>query len=330
MAGRAAEELPLSPNAPPKAQSRIVVVQNADATETSRARLEPVRQMVRDGVTRLSGKSDPAEAWRAFVAPEQKVVLKVFSAPGPTSGTRLPVVQAVAEGLIEAGIARTNITILDRRMSDLRSAGYPALAERLGVNLVGSVEAGFDKDVFYDNPVQGTLLVGDLEYRQGADATGRKSHLTRAILGADRIISIAPLLNRNDAGVAGHLFSTALGSVDNALRFDGRGDRLLSALPEIYGMPEIFDRVALNITDALICQYQGESRSLLHYAVPLNQLWFSRDPVALDAFALTELERQRDIAKMPRSEAPREIYTNAELLELGVSNPKRLRVEMVP
>jgi hypothetical protein len=330
MTAQAAEGDTVSPGASPRPLAKIVVAQNSAAIETSRAQLEPVRQMVRDGVVKVTGRSTPAEAWRSLVAPEQKVVLKVFSAPGPTGGTRLPVVQAVAEGLIDAGVPRTNITILDRRMSDLRAAGYPALAERLGVHLTGSQEAGYDKDVFYDNPIPGTLLYGDLEFRRGEEASGRRSHLTKAVLGADKIISIAPLLNNNDAGITGHLFSTALGCVDNTHRFDGRTDRLLSALPEIYGLPEIFDRVALNITDALLCQYQGESRSLLHYSVPLHQLWFSRDPVALDSFGLAELERQRDIAKMPRSEAPREIYANAELHELGVTNLKRVQVENTP
>jgi len=54
------------------------------------------------------------------------------------------------------------------------------------------------------------------------------------------------------------------------------------AVPEIYALPVLSDRVALNIVDALICQYQGEERSLLHYTAALNQLRFSRDPVALE------------------------------------------------
>jgi hypothetical protein len=62
----------------------------------------------------------------------------------------------------------------------------------------------------------------------------------------------------------------------------------------------------------------------------LNQLWFSKDPVALDTLALAELERQRDIAKMPAVEAVKEIYANAELLELGVSSLKRIKVETAP
>ena len=48
--------------------------------------------------------------------------------------------------------------------------------------------------------------------------------------------------------------------------------------------------MVLNITDALIGQYQGEQMSLLHYSTQLNQIWFGKDPVALDAWGMHELD----------------------------------------
>jgi hypothetical protein len=51
-----------------------------------------------------------------------------------------------------------------------------------------------------------------------------------------------------------------------------------TAVPEIYALPSLSDRVILNVTDALVCQYQGEHLPLLHYAKPLNELRFSTDP----------------------------------------------------
>ena len=79
--------------------------------------------------------------------------------------------------------------------------------------------------------------------------------------------------------------------MDNTRRFEGDPDRLATAVPEIYALPLLGDRVVLNITDALIGQYEGGARSLLHYSTVLNQLWFSRDPVALDMLAIKELAR---------------------------------------
>ena len=105
-------------------------------------------------------------------------------------------------------------------------------------------------------------------------------------------------------------------------------------MPEIYALPEVGDRVALNITDALICQYHGEQRSLLHYSVALNELRFSRDPVALDLLSLRELDRQRQAAKdAPRSESVThqlELIENAALLELGAGDADKIKIERVP
>jgi hypothetical protein len=213
-------------------------------------------------------------------------------------------------------------------MADLRAAGFDALAEQLGVGLASSVDRGFDEKIAYENSVLGNLLFGDLEFGRKDTTVSRRSHLTK-LMTADftKIISIAPLLNHNEAGTTGHLTSLGLGSADNILRFEGNGERIATALPELFGQPQIADKGVLYITDALLCQYQGEQRSLLHYSAPMNQLWFSKDPVALDSLALVELERQRDIAGMPQGKPNRELYANAELLELGVANLKRIATE---
>lgn len=330
--GVSADGLSLSPpsRSDTAFRARVVIAHDAAAMEVFRPNAAVVETLVRDGLLRLTGRTNLAEAWSGFVATNERVAIKVHAAPGASSGTRVPVVEAVVRGLIASGVTASNITVWDRRLDALRQGGFDAMAARHGIRLAGAVEAGFDRETFYENPIPGTLVFGDLEFSREGSVTGRKSHLTRVVTEADKHISVVPLVNHNDAGVAGHLLNLALGSVDNALRFEGRTDRMLSAVPEIYGQPAIADRAVLHITDALLCQYQGEQRSLLHYSVPLGQLWFSTDPVALDVLALAELERQRDIAKMPAAKIPREIYGNAELLELGVANPRRIRVEAVP
>jgi hypothetical protein len=100
-------------------------------------------------------------------------------------------------------------------------------------------------------------------------------------------------------------------------------------VPEIYALPILGDRVVLNIVDALICQYEGGERGLLHYSVMLNQLRFSRDPVALDILSIQELDRQRQLTKAPTVKPNLDLYNNGALLELGVSDIKKIQVEMV-
>jgi hypothetical protein len=151
------------PGAPPP--SRVVIAGDPAATEAFHARPENVRDMVQTGIAKLTGQS-PAAAWANLVSPRDVVGLKIYSAPGPSSGTRPAVVAAVIEGLLEAKVPATNIIIWDRQKGDLRLAGFDVVASRYGVRLEGAVNAGFDENTFYspDSPILGQLVWSDLEF----------------------------------------------------------------------------------------------------------------------------------------------------------------------
>jgi len=284
--------------------------------------------MVERGITNLTAKPSLGEAWRSVVSTQDVVGIKVFSVPGPNSGTRPAVVAAVIEGLLAAGLPPKSIVVWDKNTTDLRLAGFFEFADRYGVRVEGSAHAGYDEDTFYDTALIGTLLWGDYEFGRKGPGIGRKSFVSRLVSKQiTRIINIVPLLNHNHAGVSGNLYSLASGSVDNFARFEGDSSRLATAVPEIYALPFLSDRVALNITDALFCQYEGSERGLLHYTTVLNELRFSRDPVALDVLSQQELDRQRNASSTPGTGKPgAELYANAALLELGVSDVKQIDV----
>jgi hypothetical protein len=201
------------------------------------------------------------------------------------------------------------------------------LGERYHIRVAGAAQADYDENTFYDKPLLGNLIWGDLEFRKKDSGVGRKSFVSKLVSQEmTKIINITPLLNHNLAGVSGNLYSLATGSVDNVFRFETDPGRLARAIPEIYALPSLSDRVVLNVTDALICQYEGGERGLLHYSATLNQLWFSRDPVALDVLSLQELARQRKAAKAPDVKPNVELYETAALLELGVEDLRRIDV----
>jgi hypothetical protein len=321
----------------PAARSRVVTVHDPAATEAFKPIRGPVREMAKRGVMTFTGKTSMAAAWQSLISPKEIVGIKVFSSPGPNAGTRPALVGALIEGLLEARLPPTNIIIWDKHQLDLRRAGFFELGEQYGVQVQGSADCGYDEEVFYfpDRPVPGQLVWGDVEFGRKGEGIGRRSFLSKLLTKRiTKIISVAPLLNHNSAGVSGHLYSLAMGSVDNAIRFENDVLRLSKAVPEIYALPTLGDRVVLNITDALICQYQGEQRGLLHYSTALNELRFSKDPVALDFLSLRELERTRLASSIP---IPRdqsftnqmELLSNASLLELGVSDSENIQVERV-
>jgi len=311
-------------------QARVIVVEDPEATFNFQPDNARLQTMVDRGLTGLSGKTTSAEAWHSLVSTQDVLGIKVFSTAGSISGTRPAVVAAVIRSLLDAGVPGEHIIIWDKHEDDLRAAGFFRLAAQFGVRAAGAADSGYDEKTFYnpDSAIIGHLVWGDLEFGRKGEGVGRRSFVSKLVSRQiTKIISIAPLLNENSAGVCGHLYGLAMGSVDNTLRFEGNADRLAVAVPEIYALPVLGDRVALNITDALIGQYEGGEKGLLQYSEVPNQLWFSRDPVALDTLALKELDRDRRALDAPAFKPNLELYTNAALLQLGVNDPAKILVE---
>jgi hypothetical protein len=319
---------PFSTQQPDASRARIVIVEDDSATDAFKPRPHQIDAMVNRGITNLTGKATPAQAWLSLVNTQDVVGLKVYANPGRHSGTRPVVVAAVARGLIAAGLPPGNIIVWDKLEADLREAGFYDLEEQLGVRVAASTGAGWDATNYYETSLIGNLVFGDLEFGKEGEVVGKKSFISRLVTREmTKIINLTPLLNHNEAGVCGSLYGISMGSVDNTLRFEGDPHRLSTAVPEIYALPAIYDRVVLNIVDALICQYEGGQRGLLHYSVVLDQLRFSRDPVALDVLSIKELDRQRRKARAPNVRPNLELYRNASLLELGVSELSKIQIE---
>ncbi|HTG44386.1 MAG TPA: hypothetical protein VK633_07620 [Verrucomicrobiae bacterium] len=312
-------------------RSRVVIIQNSEATELFETVPEKVRAMVNHGMTNFMGEKSVSASWLKLVSTGDVVGIKVCSAPGPKIGTRPAVVAGVVEGLLAAKIPAKQIFIWDKYLSDLKRSGFAELAARYSVRLAGSAESGYDDKTFYESQIIGQLIWGDLEFGRRGEGVGKKSYVSKLITRQlTKIINITPLLNHNRAGVAGNLYTLAHDSVDNFVRFENEPRFLSEAVPEIYALPSLGDRVVLTIVDALICQYEGEELSRLHYSNVLNELRLSTDPVALDILSLRELEAQRKAFGMDLSHTNGlAIYSNAALLDLGNNDLTRVRVEHI-
>jgi hypothetical protein len=323
---------PVSPASTNTARARVVIVEDPDATYDLQPVPEQIQSMVNRGVENLTGKPTVSNAWLALVSPRDTVGVKVYSAPGPNSGTRPAVAAAIVQGLIAAGVPPKQIIIWDKRAVDLRLAGYFDFQERYGVRVMGSIEAGYDEKVFYEAALLGPMNWTDLEFNQKGPGMGRKSYVSRLVSRQlTKIINVTPMMHHNAAGVYGSLYGLTMASVDNTLRFENNVPELDKAVPEIYALPVFGDKVAgervvLTVVDALICQYEGQQQGLLHYSTVLNQLRFSRDPVALDVLSLQEINRQRELAGTPVVNTNMELFNNASLLEIGVSDTNRIDV----
>jgi hypothetical protein len=315
------------------ARALVTTVHDSAAVVAFQPEARVVRSMVERGLKAFTGSADTAAAWRTLVQSNDVVGFKIVSAPGALSGTRPAVVRAFVETLLASGHPADRIVIWDKREVDLRPAGWYQLAAELGVQCEAAATAGWDPEKFYESPVLGRLVAGDLEFdRTDKVKVGRKSHVTRLLTRKiTKVVSIAPVLSHSVTAVNGHLASLAGGSVDNTLRFLNDGALLAEAVPDICALDDLMPRVVLGVSDALICQYRGEDQPMLHYALALNELRFSRDLVALDALALDDVTRARAGVKYEGEKPPKtELYLNAELIDLGISDLKRIQVTRVP
>src|SRR5215831_12499762 len=72
----------------PTPSSRVVTIEDPLATDAFRARPDRIQVMVNAGITNLTKTGDVKSAWLSLVSVRDTVGIKVFSAPGPNSGTR--------------------------------------------------------------------------------------------------------------------------------------------------------------------------------------------------------------------------------------------------
>lgn len=320
----------LHPNFIKTNRNSVIIVRNRAAITAYEPDTEKVIRMLKEGLITLTKSSDAKSALLKLLSTNDVIGIKVFSTPGRYSGTRPAVVDALITIMIESGFSKSNIIVWDKNLNSLIESDYSKIAAKHGILLCGAVEYGFDDNVFYEKPLIGNLVFGDHEFGKKGEGIGRKSYMSKLLTQRiTKIISIAPVINHNVAMVSGHLYSLALGSVDNTTRFELSRDKINEAIPEIFAMPQIYDRTVLYITDALICQYEGGPASMLHYSAILGQLWFSFDPVVLDTLAMEEIHYRKAAMNQKSKRPDYELFQNASLLELGNWETRKTNIQII-
>ncbi len=297
-----------------------------------------VRAMVDRLVRAVTGEAEVGKAWASLVAPTDKVGIKISAAGGGLFTTHRDVVNAIVDGLVAAGHARSSIIVWDRQLGGIKAAGYRPGAE--GYQLL-SIEPrdGYDPKTSVTAMALGKLVWGDLDYipHYGAspllsetENTSNVSHFSRILSSqVTKIINVPVMSDSGATGLAGCLYNVTLPNIDNWRRFTQYGMLGASGIAEIYSDPVIKDKVVLNIMDGLLAGYADGPESHPNYAVHHGTLLASRDPVAIDALALRTLERLRVDAKLPPIGEHAAHVGIAAQLGLGNSDPALIKVRNV-
>jgi uncharacterized protein (DUF362 family) len=310
-------------------KSRVVLVRDASAVENYGVDPVKAQAMVAAGIQSLTGESNEAAAWRHFVSSNDVVGIKISAQCGRLQSTRRAVVEAMAHGLRAAGVSGTNIHVFDRDPLQMQAAGYRPVRGTNSMQVASVVDGtGWDAKVYFQNNLAGKLIWGDLLFGKDDEILSKRSHFPKLVTGTITKLINVPVLQDNDAcGLAGCLYNLSLGMVDNTRRFETLGQRGDPMIAEICAMPALHDKLALNIMDGLIAGYAGGPGFKPEYSWNNGALYFSTDPVAIDALCLEAIDARRREAKVTLA-GPQATYI-ATASHLGLGQSDRAKVDLV-
>jgi hypothetical protein len=157
---------------PPRTLSPVIWSEDPDIVQRFAVNGETARAMVDRCLLTLTSAPDLRTAWtRLGVTPQDVVGIKIATMGGLLMSSHRPIVQAVCDGLIAAGVPPAHIIVWDKDASDMRTAGYlpsPASDAHVGITSVFP-GTGYDPDAIYKNGILGTLIWGDSEFHTFGD-----------------------------------------------------------------------------------------------------------------------------------------------------------------
>ncbi len=326
---------------PAAAQDRSKVYYAMDTNAIGPARsVQPrvVRRMVDSLVCSVTGMQSVAGAWRSLVSPTDKVGIKVSATGRSVSGTNPEVVDAIVEGLTEAGVPAKNIIIWDKSLEDLLAAGFKKDGARYVLEGIDP-RTGYDQQSQVSAPVLGKLIWGDSKFgdRSGprfsdllasGDQLSSQSYFAKVLTKeVTKVINVPSLADSYLTGVNGGIVSMTLSNIDNWRRFAKSASAGDSYISELYADPMIHDKVVLTILDALFLQFAGGPFPDPNFSLANYTIFASKDAVAVDTIAMRLIEDTRKANKMP-SIKPMTAYLEAAS-QLGLGESAEWRIQMM-
>ncbi len=293
--------------------------------------------MLENAMLTLTGAATIGDAWKQFVAPGERIGLKVNPVAGKLLSTSPVLVEAVISQLEAAGITRGDIMIWDRREFQLHEAGFTE--DRFpGIRIRGTeckdAEGNFhdasgrlysedriDRDWYFWADCEDRYDEETLPYMVNE---GKYSYFSSIVTReVDKIINL-PILKNAGSSVTLCMKNLAYGAVTNT----GRLHKPLWAetCAQVPCFAPLRDKVVLNIVDGLIGCYHGGPGANPQFILPYHRLLVGSDPVAVDRVGLSIVEAKRIEMKVQEKPSPRArgFLDMAETYQLGVADLNRI------
>ncbi|MFH1177615.1 MAG: DUF362 domain-containing protein [Acidobacteriota bacterium] len=284
-------------------RARVVRVESANVFSGEKRDPQVAALMVAKGLMALTGESAAELAWKRFFSPGQRVGLKINLLGRPFVYTAQEVTDAVAAGVISAGVRPADVIVWDRWKDHFAPTVYKLGRGTHG----GSIEAGGR----YDRARALRSLLGEAPID------------TMASERTDVTLSLPVLKDHGISGVTLALKNIAFGCFDHYRSAHDNGcDPFIADAYQHYLR---ITKVPLIVLDATQGCYDGgpcpRDRARIWHE---NAIYLATDPVALDVICRRLIMEKRAAARLPDTMRQTRHIETAISRGLGIGDPARI------
>ncbi len=267
---------------------QVISVHSKRAIDAATEKIDTttVAEMIRRGMSELTGEKSPADAWRKFFSPSDVIGIKLNCSGAPQICSNPHVVAEIVRNLMAIGIKANQISLYERFLEQVVTVKYPQyLPEGVNIGVVGSNRSGivgFDPKTY----VEVNFF--------GEDDT--RSNLNKLVVDKfTKIINVPNMKDHGASGVTGCLKNIAYGSFHNVARSHQYSKtNTLSFIGTLASVEPLRSKTVLSIMDGLKAVWQGgpfaPDKKFCFYP---GQMMFGTDPVAMDRLLLDIIDAER-------------------------------------
>ncbi len=264
-----------------KQKKGTVIIARNDKVRNERNKINynELSLILNRSMQKLFRTDTPQAAWSILFSKEDRVGIKINSLAAPKLSPKPELIKAMIDGLRLAGVKEENIIIWDRSNKELERAGFKINTSGSGVKCFGTdaIEGG--------------------GYEQNLSSSGSLTSCLSMILTkfCTSLINVGVVKDHDIAGVGGAM-KNLFGIIHNPNKY--HDNNCNPYLADLCNLPELKDKLRLNICDGIVAQYNGGPAFKPQWSWNYNGIILSTDIVACDSIVYKIIEEKRKSQKM--------------------------------
>jgi len=263
-----------------------VKAENSIDPETEKVDATVVAEMVRRGMTALTGEPSARDAWRKFFSPSDIIGIKVNCSGAPGICSHPQVVAEIVSNLVSVDVKPAQIYIYERFKNQMDTVRYDRYVPE-GVNVVAVENTRLQMSNYDPRTYVEVDFFGEEDTR---------SNLVKLVSERfTKIINVPNMKDHGAAGVTGCLKNIAYGDFSNVAR-SHRNEKTntFSFIGTLATVEPLRSITTLQVMDGLRGVWHGgpfsPTRKFRFYP---KQMMFGTDPVAMDRLLIDIIDNKR-------------------------------------